>query len=251
MYYENMPLNEFFDLYIQERSVDFKERTIDNKRDIFERFISPYFSDTPLVKLTSEDINYWKSVIRAKGYSDSYERLIYNNFRSIFSFAAQHYGVNNPFKAVSPIGSFKRHRLDFWDETTFLEFLSYFKEGSRGYVIFETAYYTGMRLGEILALCRDQIDFSNKIIFVDNGVVVEEGPLICYQYKVSKYNRHERIAWLKTDFRNQKVYVGFTVRPRKYYKSDKWELTGVLADGSEVDTTELSRKMMEGHTALF
>ena len=80
-----------------------------------------------------------------------------------------------------------------------------------------------------------------------NGqIVVMEGPLVEYASRIVKVDRHERVAYLNLKFRDIDIAAGFEVKPKKHYFPDGEDVPAVLGDGTEVDLTELKKRMMEG-----
>lgn len=76
--------------------------------------------------------------------------------------------------------------------------------------------------------------------------VVMEGPLTAFSDRIVRTDRHERLAYLNLKFREFDIMAGLEIKPKKYYFPDDEKAPAVLSDGTEVDISELKKRMMEG-----
>ena len=109
-----------------------------------------------------------------KGLSDTYLNQINIYLKAIFSYAVDYVGLSkNP--CGKSIGSKKTRQLNFWtpeEYHKFIEQLSSCKDSYNNlafFTIFEILYYTGMRVGELLALTLQDIDFKENKISINKG----------------------------------------------------------------------------------
>ena len=136
----NMLLKDFVDVYFEDKKNELKERTCENKRDMMNRHIIPYFGDLKINDITPAQITKWQNEMCTKGYSDSYLRMLQNQLTCLFTHATRIYDLqNNPCKKVKRMGKSDSRRVTFW---------------------------TGMREGELLALTKGDIDFTNNKIHI-------------------------------------------------------------------------------------
>lgn len=57
----------------------------------------------------------------------------------------------------------------FWNFTEFVTFLSYFEEGSQAHLIFSLLYYTGIRIGELLALTEKDFLRNGSLMLINKS----------------------------------------------------------------------------------
>ena len=57
--------------------------------------------------------------------------------------------------------------LTFWTLEEYEKFLASIDKDSRYYVLFETLFWTGMRIGELLALTKEDVDLKNNQININ------------------------------------------------------------------------------------
>ena len=82
---------------------------------MIETHIIPYFGERKMCDITPADIIQWQNVIREKGYSQSYLRMIQNQITALFTHAHNIYGLaNNPCKKIKKMGKSDANKIEFW-----------------------------------------------------------------------------------------------------------------------------------------
>ncbi len=136
--------------------------------DIMEKLL-PY-ANIPIQNVTRTLINSQSQVLTE--YSQSVITKVWQQLQGAFNEARIRNIVdNNPFDLkgylIKPKSSKLTKKID---ALTIDEEKRFIKELDKGYddytIVFYIAIYTGMRISEILALKRDDIDFENKKIYV-------------------------------------------------------------------------------------
>lgn len=115
--------------------------------------------------------------------------------------------------------------------------------------------------GGLSDLTHDESSFLDSILDEDgiqrmsagyregNGqIIVMEGPLLAFQNRIIRVDRHERLAYLNLKFRELDIVAGLEVKPKRYYFPDGKDVPVVLEDGTEVDLMGLKKRMMEGES---
>ena len=163
----DMKLSEFMEVYFEDKQNELKERTMKNKRYMMEQHIIPYFGNQMMSEINAGQIIQWQNEMQTKGFSEAYLRMIQNQLTSLFTHASRIYDLHiNPCKKVKRMGSSDNRRLDFWTIDEYQKFIQTMEPGSRYYLIFEILFWTGCRIGEMLALTKDDIDFENNQISI-------------------------------------------------------------------------------------
>ena len=159
----SMTLAEFVEIYFQDKSGELKLRTKQNKQYMIETHVTPYLGDRKVNEISPPDIIAWQNKIREKNYSDSYNRMLQNQLTALFTHAERIYGLtNNPSKRVKKMGNSGGRSLTFWTYEEYIKFRDTFEVGSKYYLIFEILFWTGCRVGELLALTWDDFDFTTR-----------------------------------------------------------------------------------------
>ena len=161
----NMKVGAFVETYFRDKQGELKERLIKNKRYMIERHILPYFEQKSMNEITPADIIQWQNKMREAGYSQTYLRMLQNQMTALFTHASNIYNLtNNPCKKVKKMGKSDADKMDFWTYEEYQQFINTIEVGSRYYVLFEILFWTGMRIGELLALLKSDVNFQeNKI----------------------------------------------------------------------------------------
>lgn len=163
----DMQLAEFVDVYFQDKKNELKDRTRKNKRYMMDQHIIPYFGDKKMSEISASQIIQWQNEMQTKGFSEAYLRMIQNQLTCLFSHASRIYDLSvNPCKKVKRMGNSDSRGLDFWTTEEYAKFIQTMEPGTKYYVIFEILFWTGCRIGELLALTKGDIDFANNRISI-------------------------------------------------------------------------------------
>lgn len=172
----NMTMGAFVEVYFHDKEGELKERSIKNKRYMIEKHILPYFKNRRMDEIKPAHIIHWQHVIREKGYAQTYLRMMQNQITALFTHASNIYNLtDNPCKKVKKMGKSAADKLNFWTKEEYDQFIDTMEAGSRYYVIFEILFWTGCREGELLALTKSDIDFSNNRMSITKTYYRMEG----------------------------------------------------------------------------
>jgi integrase len=164
----DMKLSEFMEVYFEDKQNELKERTLKNKKYMMEQHIIPYFGNKMMSEITASHIIQWQNEMKTKGFSEAYLRMIQNQLTSLFTHASRIYDLHtNPCKKVKRMGSYDSRNLDFWTNDEYQQFIQTIEKGSRYYLIFEILFWTGCRVGELLALTPNDINIDKSQISIN------------------------------------------------------------------------------------
>ena len=103
-----------------------------------------------------------------KQYSQTYIRTIRSQFTAIMNYAVRLHGLPfNPLDKAEMVGCKEAEPRAYWTLDEFIQFRNVVADKPEYYYAFEVLYWTGMRMGEMLALRLGDIDFDNLTIKVD------------------------------------------------------------------------------------
>jgi len=163
----DMKLSEFMEVYFEDKQNDLKERTLKNKKYMMLQHIIPYFGEQRMSEISAGQIIQWQNEMQSKGFSDAYLRMIQNQLTSLFTHASRVYDLQtNPCKKVKRMGSDDNRSLNFWTVEEYQNFIQTFEIDDKYYIIFEILFWTGCRIGELLALTKRDIDFEQNRISI-------------------------------------------------------------------------------------
>ncbi len=166
----NMKFEDFLKIYYEDMTPRLREHTMRNKKYIIDLKILPFFGSKSMNAIAPADIRKWQNELIAKGYSQTYLRTINNQLTAIFNYAVKYYDLkNNPCQKAGSMGKNKADEMNFWTKEEFATFIDGVMDKQRSYTAFMTLFWTGMRIGELLALTPADIDFDEKTISVSKS----------------------------------------------------------------------------------
>ena len=163
----DMKLCDFMEVYFEDKQNELKERSLKNKRYMMQQHIVPYFGEQMMSEISAGQIIQWQNEMQSKGFSESYLRMIQNQLTSLFTHASRIYDLQvNPCKKVKRMGRDDNRSLNFWTTEEYQRFIQTIEPEDKYYIIFEILFWTGCRIGELLALTKDDIDFERNRISI-------------------------------------------------------------------------------------
>lgn len=163
----DMKFEDFWKMYYADIETRLREHTMRTKKYIVELKILPYFGNKRVNDITAADIRQWQNELIKMGYSPTYLKTINNQLSAIFNYAVRYYDLkSNPCAKAGSMGKSKAEEMDFWTGEEFREFIDSVMNKRLSYMAFMTLYWTGMRLGELLALNPKDVDLEKRTISI-------------------------------------------------------------------------------------
>ena len=172
----DIEFGNFLEIYYKDMDVRLREHTMYTKRYIIDLKIRPYFEKKILSEITVADVRAWQNELlmykdkNGKGYSQTYLKTINCQLTAIFNYAIRYYNLqDNPCRKAGAIGKSKGEPKDFWMQEEFNNFLETVSDKPETRMAFLLLYWTGMRIGELLALTYDDINLEEKLYYNDQN----------------------------------------------------------------------------------
>lgn len=166
----NMRFEEFLKLYYADMETRLREHTMKTKRYIVDLKILPYFKDKKMNDIKPNDIREWQNDLIKQGYAETYLKTINNQINAIFNFAVRYYELkSNPCTKAGSMGKSSADEMDFYTKDEFMQFIDHVMDKQISYMAFSVLYWTGMRIGELLALNANDIDFEKNTISINKS----------------------------------------------------------------------------------
>ena len=163
----DMKFEDFWKMYCADMETRLREHTMRTKKYIVELKILPYFGNKRVNDITAADIRQWQNELIKMGYSPTYLKTINNQLSAIFNYAVRYYDLkSNPCAKAGSMGKSKAEEMDFWTGEEFRKFIDSVMNKRLSYMAFMTLYWTGMRLGELLALNPKDVDLEKRTISI-------------------------------------------------------------------------------------
>ena len=163
----DMKFEDFWKMYCADMETRLREHTMRTKKYIVELKILPDFGNKRVNDITAADIRQWQNELIKMGYSPTYLKTINNQLSAIFNYAVRYYDLkSNPCAKAGSMGKSKAEEMDFWTGEEFRKFIDSVMNKRLSYMAFMTLYWTGMRMGELLALNPKDVDLEKKTISI-------------------------------------------------------------------------------------
>lgn len=165
MFTDQVTINEVFEHNIKHKTL--KEKTIRRRTNEYNLHIKPFFGHIKIKDLNTNHFLEFKSYLEEHFTSLNSARTVYSNLKVIINHAIKFFGLRvdpslpvEPIKRTKPDARFiKREEFDDCVQHEVLDLHHY-----RDMTIF--MFYTGLRVGEALALLWQYVDLENMQIYV-------------------------------------------------------------------------------------
>lgn len=186
----DIKFDNFVEIYFKDMENRLRESTIINKRYVFDLKVTPYFKNKKMCEIRTADIREWQNMLIKAGYAPTYLKSINNQLAALFNYAVKYYDLkDNPCRKAGSIGKGKADEMEFWTKQEFKEFFSAMKEKPEVKMAFLILYWTGIRIGELLALTYEDIDLEKRIISITKSYQRIKGKDMVTPPKTPKSNR--------------------------------------------------------------
>ncbi|MGU7943077.1 tyrosine-type recombinase/integrase [Streptococcus suis] len=184
-YGAKITVSMLYELLKEEDSINHRKVSyINTQENNYNKHIKGYFSKVDNVaKLTYEDIYQFREHLRRKVAQNSDNPLSTNTINKIMILLKKIFdvGLRKGYYATNPVKLLKKlpiekTKMQFWTVEEFQQFLTLFEpEEYNIKLLFTLLFFTGLRLGEALALTWQDIDFSTNTIHITKSVYVNKG----------------------------------------------------------------------------
>lgn len=199
-----MSFQNLWENYQHDKEFEIKEMTWIIKRDLFKTKILPYLENYPINEIDERVIRKWQtkmqSLTNSKGqlYSQTYLKRISNELSAILNHAVKYYKLPyNPMHVTGSIGAKNADKKNVWTLDQFNKAMKFYGNWSEHkmhrsnvemyIVIFHILFYTGIRVGELLALTAN--DFSGNKMTISKSFTRISGQDILSSPKTKSSNR--------------------------------------------------------------
>lgn len=163
-----MPFSEFFKVYEEDVRPRLKLNTWLTKEHITRTKILPFFGSMKMCDISPADIVKWENGLPRGDYSQTYLRTMVNQLSAAMNHAVRFYRLpSNPILVAGKIGSKSPEaEMQFWTQEEYVTFVDAIASKPEVFHAFEILYWCGLRVGELLALTKEEVDLKSPIIRV-------------------------------------------------------------------------------------
>lgn len=188
----DMTFASLVSLYNEDMRGRLKGSTIQSKNWMMDAHVLPFFGELPLNEITAAHVRKWQAglISNEKQFAPTYLKSINNQLTAVLNYAVRYYGLPaNPCHAAGSMGKKKASAMKFWTLDEFERFLACV-DRAPAHTGFLLLFWTGMRIGELLALTEEDFNFGKGTLAVSKTFNVENGEYVIYPNpKTAKSNR--------------------------------------------------------------
>jgi integrase len=192
----DMTFSAFVELYTGDMKPRLRESTWENKENIIQKRILPFFKDKRMSEINAKDIIKWQNEItnlrnkNGKPFSATYLKSMHNQVSAIFNHAVRFYDLkSNPAAKAGSIGKKEAKDMLFWTKDEYIKFADAMMDKPISYYAFEMLYWCGVRMGELLALTMSDFDFDKSTVSISKSFQRIKREDIISEPKTPKSNR--------------------------------------------------------------
>ena len=216
----DMSFENFVDIYKNDIRSRIKETTWLTKVNIIDKKILPYFGKRKISEIQTKEVIAWQNDLlqqkdkTGKPYSECYLKTIHNQLSAIFNHAVRFYALRtNPAAKAGNMGSEKRKEMLFWTKEEYLKFADVMMDKPVSYYAFEMLYWSGMRLGELLALTPSDFDFQNSTVTINKSYQRLHGEDVITTPKTKKSNRIIKMSEFLAEEMQEYIKMQYEIEP--------------------------------------
>ena len=171
-----MTLVDFWEIYKVDMEKRLRKTTMKQKEYVMNDKVLPYFGKMPINEITAPMIRKWQGEMMEKGFKPTYLKTIHNQLSTILNYAVNFYDLrSNPCRKAGSMGKSKADERPYWTLEEFQKFSDAIMDKQDSWIAFQILFWTGMRIGELLALQVKDIDFEQGTITVDESLTRLDG----------------------------------------------------------------------------
>ena len=192
----DMTFASLVDVYMEDCSHRLRLTTLAGKKFLIDSKIIPFLVHKSIQEIDPKDIRKWQNWLLSqktkvgKPLSQTYIKTINNQLSAIFNFAVKFYGLKtNPIRMTGSIGRKTADSMQFWTREEFDTFIEVIDDKPDTRVAFSLLFYSGMRVGELLALTLSDFDQEANTVSITKSFTRLSGHDIISEPKTPKSKR--------------------------------------------------------------
>lgn len=164
---EKLLFREVYEQYYENAKQRLKESTLFDTESMAKNYILPRFGDQIINDIKPIEILDWQNTIN-KSYK--YKCKIKGVLYSVFRFAERYYDIPSPMVKVEAIKNNEpKKEMLFWTEEEFEKFINVV-DNKVYKTLFTMLYITGCRIGEAVAIHKDDINVSDETLSISKSI---------------------------------------------------------------------------------
>lgn len=167
--------------YLEDRKANCSHETYRSREHDIRLYYNPYFGGKKVRDITPLMIREWQNILKQKEnkygrpYAQTTLKSIHVGLSAIFNFGVRFYNTPNPAAKAGSMGSSKTGEMEIYTLEEFKKLMNEATIKDPYGVVLEVLYWSGMRIGELLALNFHDVDFYKNTIRVTKTLIGSTG----------------------------------------------------------------------------
>ena len=178
----DVTFGEYFEIYREDVEKRLKRNSWLTKEHMVRTKILPYFKDIKLTDITPKMVMKWQNQMidgeneDGTKFQKTYIQAMHNQLSAIFNHAMKYYGLRtNPARVAGNVKIGAPKEMLFWTKEEYKAFSEAVMDKPYSFYAFEVLYWTGIRLGELLALTKEDFDLEKRTLRINKSFQRLEG----------------------------------------------------------------------------
>lgn len=218
----DMTFASFIETYTNDLQSRLKENTWATKEYIINHKLLPCFAKRKICEITPKEVIAWQNEMlnykdeKGNPYSPVYLKTLHNQLSAIFNHAVKYYNLHeNPAAKVGNMGKSKNKEMEFWTKEEYLKFADVMMDRPVSFYAFEILYWTGIRVGELLALTPADFDFEKSTLTISKSYQRLKGRDIITTPKTEKSNRTIKMPKFLCEEAKEYIHSLYKAEPKE------------------------------------
>ena len=156
----DMTVSALYSIYMEDCAVRLRMTTNRNKDAVFKKHILPTLGEFRVADVSPAVVRRWQNEMTKNGFRPSTLKFLNSQLTALFSYAVKYYGLKaNPVPLAGRFGSCKECAMSFLTLQQFRQLISHVHD-KEAQALFSLLFWTGLRIGEAMALTPSDFDFQ-------------------------------------------------------------------------------------------
>lgn len=176
----NVLFNEVYEEWYLYKSMKLKCTTAYKLKKSLDKNILSYFKMYKLNFIKMNVITPYYKFLQLQSLSPKYQNKMIGYLKEILTYAVDNYDFDKKIvskitkRRITSIENQQNSEWNFWTYDEFKEFIKNV-DNEFWYIVFNFMYFTGLRIGEFIALTWEDINFKNKTIRINKSFTNKSG----------------------------------------------------------------------------
>lgn len=253
----DMIFRDLVELYLKDLKSNVRLTTFTVRASVINSRILPYFAERPVLSIKALDVREWQNQLKNEFMNNNklrtlnYLHHVNICFKAVFNYAVKYLDLPKSPAKDERLGKKRSNEVNFWTIEEFNRFICCIKDEPLAYVIYYLLFWTGIRIGELLALTLEDFDFKNNSFSVNKIFIQLKGQELLHPPKTEK---SKRIIFMHEDLSKLvQQYVQRSELKERLFPATRYYLDKVMTQGCQAANIKKIKRheLRHSHASLL